>query len=375
MDSSRPLARLGTLARQLTAAGADAGAEEYRPRRVLFTGGAGFIGSNVLIHMAQTYPEVFFLCFDNLSEGSNLSNLSPLDDSANFRFVRGDVTSESAVRDVMLEYRLDTVMHFAAQTHVDRSFESPLKFSDANVMGTAVLLKVSRDVGIKRFLHVSTDEVYGENVNGHIFKESDAFLPGNPYSASKAAAECLVIGYNQSFGSDLQIVIVRPNNIYGPRQYPEKLIPKFILRLCRKQKLPLHGGGHAKRSFLFVEDAAKAFDVVLRRGVSGEAYNIGAKEGSTKTVLEVAQALLPYFGKQPSDLQEYVDVVADRVKNDASYDVQSSKIESLGWKPLVNFDEGLKQTVNWYLQNSQHWKSVEQALQADNSKAVFDAHR
>lgn len=379
MDSSRPLTRLGTVARHLTAtstatATAD-GAEEYQPRRILFTGGAGFIGSNVLIHMTRTYPEVFFLCFDNLSEGSNLSNLSPLDGSANFLFVKGDITSESAVRDVMVEHQLDTVMHFAAQTHVDRSFESPLKFTHANVTGTAVLLRISRDVGIKRFLHVSTDEVYGENVDGHIFTESDAFLPGNPYSASKAAAECLVIGYNQSFGSDLQIVTVRPNNIYGPRQYPEKMIPKFILRLLRKQKLPLHGGGHAKRSFLFVEDAAKAFDIVLRRGVPGEAYNIGAKEGSTRTVLEVAQALVPYFGKGLSDLQEYVDVVADRIKNDASYDVQSSKIESLGWKPSVDFDEGLKQTVNWYLQNSQHWKSVEQALQADNSKAVFDAHR
>jgi dTDP-glucose 4,6-dehydratase len=262
----------------------------------LFTGGAGFIGSNVLIHMVKTHPDVFFVCLDNLSEGSNRANLEPIDSASNWTFAEGDITSESTVRSVMERHRLDTVMHFAAQTHVDRSFRWPVEFSEANVIGTAVLLKVSYELGVKRFLHISTDEVYGENVNGKVFDENSNLMPGNPYSASKAGAECLVRGYMSSFGSKLPIVVVRPNNIYGPRQFPEKLIPKFIYRLSRKQKLPLHGGGQARRSFLFVEDAARAFDLVLHKGVPGEAYNIGATVKSTKSVLEVAQALLTHFG-------------------------------------------------------------------------------
>ncbi|CAJ1335672.1 unnamed protein product [Effrenium voratum] len=171
----------------------------------------------------------------------------------------------------------------------------------------------------------------------------------------------------ESFGRDLPIVVVRPNNIYGPRQYPEKMIPKFIFRLQRQQTLPLHGGGVARRSFLFVEDAAKAFDLVLRRGKPGEAYNIGAEPGSTKSVVEVARALMPHFGVDLADAEKHMEVVADRVKNDASYDVQSSKIRSLGWEPAVTFQEGLQRTVEWYRLHPMHWTSVEDALLPDNS--------
>lgn len=267
---------------------------------------------------------------------------------------------------MLADHQLDTVMHFAAQTHVDRSFVVPMKFTEVNAMGTAVLLQAARECRIRRFLHVSTDEVYGENVHGHIFSETDGFRPMNPYSASKAAAECIVHGYVESFGRDLPIVVVRPNNIYGPRQYPEKLIPKFILRLQRQQRLPLHGGGSARRSFLFVEDAAKAFDFVLRKGIPGEAYNIGAEPGSTKTVIQVAKALMPFFDIDTDSADSHLEVVADRVRNDASYDVESTKISELGWSPSVTFEEGLQRTVEWYLQHPSHWKSVEAALRADN---------
>ncbi|CAK9102834.1 unnamed protein product [Durusdinium trenchii] len=340
---------------------------EFVPRRILLTGGAGFIGSNVLIHLVHKYPEVRFVCLDNLSEGSNLANLRSVTGARNFAFLEGDVLCPKTVRETIISHELDTVMHFAAQTHVDRSFVMPVKFSEVNVLGTAVLLQACLELGVRRFLYVSTDEVYGENVGSHRFSETDPFRPGNPYSASKAAAECLVRGYMESFGRDLPIVVVRPNNIYGPRQYPEKLIPKFIYRLQRKQELPLHGGGRARRSFLFVEDAAEAFDLVLRKGRPGEAYNIGAGAGSTKSVLEVARALMEHFGIDAKQADQHMQVVADRVKNDASYDVHDAKIRNLGWKPLVTFEDGLRRTVEWYRQNPGHWTSVDDALLPDNS--------
>jgi dTDP-glucose 4,6-dehydratase len=316
--------------------------------------------------MVKTHPEIFFACLDNLSEGSNRANLEPIDGCPNWSFVEGDITSESTVRSTMEKHRLDTVMHFAAQTHVDRSFTRPVQFSTANVTGTAVLLKVAHEMGIKRFLHISTDEVYGENVNGMIFDENAHHMPGNPYSASKAGAECLLRGYMSSYGSQLPIVVVRPNNIYGPRQFPEKLIPKFIYRLNRKQRLPLHGGGRSRRSFLFVEDAARAFDLVLHKGVPGEAYNIGATVESTKSVREVATALLSHFGVAVCNAGDYFDVVEDRFKNDASYDIKADKIKALGWTPQVNFEEGLRRTVEWYSQHPAHWTNVDQALLAHN---------
>lgn len=278
----------------------------------------------------------------------------------------GCITDEAKVKSLMEKHRVDTVMHFAAQTHVDRSFTKPVEFSEANVIGTAVLLKVAKEVGVRRFLHVSTDEVYGENVNNVVFTEDAHFKPGNPYSASKAGAECLVHGYHESFGNALPLVVVRPNNIYGPRQYPEKMIPKFIYRLGRKQTLPLHGGGYTRRSFLFVEDAARAFDLVLRKGVPGMAYNIGAAQDSTRSVVEVANALLPYFGISPEQAKNHLEIVEDRAKNDASYDVDSTRIRALGWSPKVGFAEGLKRTVEWYLQNPNHWGSVDHALLPHN---------
>jgi dTDP-glucose 4,6-dehydratase/UDP-glucose 4,6-dehydratase len=343
---------------------------EYEPKRVLFTGGAGFIGSNTMIHLVQKHPSVLYVCLDNLSEGSNRANLDPIKDAKNFVFVEGSITDEALVLKIMTEHRLDTVMHFAAQTHVDRSFIRPVGFSETNVVGTAVLLKVAKDVGVRRFLHVSTDEVYGETAGGAVFKEDTPFCPGNPYSASKAGAECLVQGNIESFGKELPIVIVRPNNIYGPRQYPEKMIPKFIMRFKRGQTLTLHGEGASRRSFLYVEDAAEAFDLVLRRGVPGQAYNIGAHATATRSVKETALALLSLLGVPSTEVSKHLEMVGDRAKNDCAYDMDSSRIEALGWVARTKFDEGLRRTVDWYLQHQSHWSNIEQALLPHNGGAT-----
>mmetsp|Transcript_109543 Transcript_109543/g.194267 ORF Transcript_109543/g.194267 Transcript_109543/m.194267 type:complete len:784 (+) Transcript_109543:98-2449(+) len=340
---------------------------EHQPECVLFTGGAGFIGSNVLIHLVQKYPRVVFVCLDNLSQGSNRANLEPIEGADNFVFVLGNITSEATVRSLMMQYNCDTVMHFAAQTHVDHSFVRPVSFTEVNVMGTSVLLKVSKDLGVRRFVHVSTDEVYGDSNDGVVFTESSPLNPQNPYSSSKAAAECLVHGFQASFGDALPIVVVRPNNIYGPRQFPEKLIPKFVLRLARGQTLPLHGRGLTRRSFLFVEDAAEAFDLILHRGVPSQAYNIGAHEKSTRTVKDVGLAVLAAFGVPPEEAERHFELAGDRIKNDTAYDVDSSRIQALGWTPRTLFEDGLRRTVDWYLQHQNHWGNVEQALRPHNS--------
>jgi len=341
--------------------------QPFEPRRVLFTGGAGFIGSNVLIYMVQKYPEVFFVCLDNLSQGSNRANLEPIDNAKNFEFVLGSITSEATVRSVMRQHQLDTVMHFAAQTHVDHSFVRPVSFTETNAIGTSVLLKVAREMGVRRFLHISTDEVYGETAGGVVFNEDAHLCPGNPYSASKAAAECLVRGNIESFGNELPIVTVRPNNIFGPRQYPEKLIPKFIMRFLRGQTLTLHGQGESRRSFLYVEDAAEAFDICLRRGVPGMAYNIGAHETCTRAVKEVAHSLLGLLGVANADFPRHLELVGDRIKNDCAYDVDSTRIKALGWTARTMFDEGLQKTLEWYREHQNHWTNIDTALLPHNA--------
>jgi len=335
---------------------------EHQPERILVTGGAGFIGSNFVVHMLQKYPKYHIVVLDKLSYCSNVKNLDPVR-KMNCTFVKGDIQDANMVAKILNDHQIDSIVHFAAETHVDNSFGNSVAFTHSNVMGTHVLLECLRASKgqVRRFIHVSTDEVYGSCEDGVAKKEKVVLDPTNPYAATKAAAEHIVTSYLHSF--QLPVIITRGNNVYGPRQYPEKLIPKFINRLHRGMQLPLHGDGQNRRSFVYVKDVAKAFDLILHKGTTGETYNIGT-DNELKN-LEVAEALINAFGKENKQ-KEIITFVPDRAFNDVRYFIDSSKLHTLGWKPETAFKDGLKETINWYTVHADHWgkESMQRALRA-----------
>jgi len=327
---------------------------------VLLTGGAGFIGSHVLVRLVHKYPAARFVCLDKLEYCSSPLNMKPVVDCPNFLFVKGDITSTDLVNHLMDYYKIDTVMHFAAQTHVDNSFGNSLKFTVANVLGTHVLLESAKlfHNQIRRFIHVSTDEVYGESaMHGQSFDEKAALNPSNPYAATKAAAELLVRSYRQSFG--LPTIITRGNNVYGPNQYPEKLIPKFINLLLRNQPCTIHGNGQHRRNFVYVEDVARAYDTILSRGRPGEVYNIGTDFEIAN--LAVARMLLREFGRATEE-SKWIVFVEDRNFNDVRYHINLDKLSALGWRPQVAFEDGLMRTIEWYKTHQDHFPNITGAL-------------
>lgn len=336
--------------------------EDYQPTSVLLTGGAGFIGSHVLVHLTQTYPDVKFVCLDAVLYCSTERNFEEIKDNANFKFVRGDILSRDLVKYLMKTEKVDTVMHFAAQTHVDNSFGNSLEFTKTNVVGTHVLLECARELmpQIRRFIHVSTDEVYGESELGEGGKTiADNLDPTNPYAASKAAAEFVAKSYAHSF--KMPIIITRGNNVYGPKQYPEKLIPKFTHLLNQGKPCTMHGTGLSLRSFLHVHDVARAFETILLKGKIGMIYNIGTDIEITN--LDVAKTLIKAFGLQDEE-DKYIVHVRDRHFNDQRYHIDSSDLIALGWKEEIGFDEGLTMTKEWYLNNVDHWGDVSDVLVA-----------
>lgn len=330
----------------------------YEPKNILITGAAGFIGSHVANRLVRSYPHYNVLVLDKMDYCSSLKNLDPSRGSPNFKFVEGDIASPGLVRRLLVDNSIDTVMHFAAQTHVDSSFgDGSLEFTKNNVHCTHVLLEACKQVKIKRFIHVSTDEVYGESEADAVAgkREDSRLLPTNPYSASKAGAEMLVMAYGASYG--LPVITTRGNNVYGPHQFPEKLIPKFVLLAMRGLPLPVYGNGMNARSYLYCDDVADAFDVVLHKGEAGQVYNISAAK--ERKAIEVARDICEILGV---DARKAVSFVEDRPFHDQRYFVDSEKLKKLGWSERTPWEEGLRKTVAWYARNLGHWGDVGDAL-------------
>lgn len=315
------------------------------------TGCCGFIGSNVINYMCNKYPTVNFVNVDKLDYCSSLRNISG--ELANYTFYKCDIQNRDMISHILKLHSIDTVIHFAAQTHVDNSFGNSIQFTVDNVIGTHSLLECCKHYGnIRRFIHISTDEVYGEvGSDEDECCETKVLTPTNPYAATKASAEHLVFSYYHSF--KLPVIVVRGNNVYGPRQYPEKLIPKFITFLSAGKKCTIHGQGETIRNFIHVDDVASAIDVIVKKGSDGNIYNIGSK--NEFSVMDITRKLVKII-KNSDEIEDHVEFVKDRDFNDFRYSISNKKLVDLGWNELIKFDEGLLKTVEWYLNvDEKHW--------------------
>lgn len=329
--------------------------QSYKPERVLVTGGAGFIASHIVVRLVRKYPHIHVVCVDKLDYCSSLSNLDTVKDKPNFKFIKGNLTSPDLVSYILETEKIDTIIHAAAQTHVDNSFGNSFSFTENNVLGTHVLVEAAKQQGIKRFIHVSTDEVYGSSYAEEASHcENDALEPTNPYAATKAAAESIARSYWFSF--KFPVIVTRGNNVYGPHQYPEKIIPKFVRRLVNGKSCCIHGSGQNYRHYIYVEDVAAAFDTIMHNGVDGEIYNIGCDDEFTN--MHVATKLIEAIHPECKDVTEHIEYVKDRPFNDTRYYINSTKLHSLGWKPEVDFESGLRRTIEWYKAVDLDWWPV-----------------
>lgn len=325
------------------------------------TGGAGFIGSNFIHYVLKKYPDCQVVNFDALTYAGNLENLSQVEIDSRYKFIQGDICEFSQVKPAM--EGCDVVVHFAAESHVDRSITGPGIFVKTNVIGTQVLLDVAKELGIKRFHHVSTDEVFGTLELGQetYFSENTPYAPHSPYSASKAGSDHLVRAYADTYG--LPVTISNCTNNYGPFHFPEKAIPLFITNAMQDKPLPLYGTGKAVRDYLFVEDHCAAIDVILQKGKNGETYCIGGD--SEKNGIEVAETVLQLLGK-PESLKTFVQ---DRQGHDMRYAMDHGKLTSeLGWKPSVDFEEGMRRTIKWYKGNESWWRRIVSGEYLDSNR-------
>ncbi|RSM10446.1 hypothetical protein CEP52_003544 [Fusarium oligoseptatum] len=336
------------------------GSTKFEPhpdvKNIMITGGAGFIASWLVRHLTLTYPHAYnIVSFDKLDYCASLNNTRALNEKRNFSFYQGDITNPVEVVDCLERYNIDTIFHFAAQSHVDLSFGNSYGFTHTNVYGTHVLLESAKKVGIKRLIHISTDEVYGEvKDDDDDLLEASILAPTNPYAASKAAAEMLVNSYQRSF--KLPVIIVRSNNVYGPHQFPEKIIPKFSSLLHRGQPVVLHGDGSPTRRYLYAGDAADAFDTILHKGEMGQIYNVGSYDEISNITL--CHKLLAEMGINDQDTTEFknwVKYTHDRPFNDHRYAVDATKLKQLGWTQKTPFENGLKITMDWYRRYGDRW--------------------
>lgn len=320
--------------------------------KILVTGGAGFIGGNFVQYMIENYPDYNIYNLDLLTYAGDLTKHSNIEKKGNYYFIKDDITSRDRIFSLFKRERFDYVVHFAAESHVDRSISNPGIFIKTNVLGTQVLLDASLKSDITKFIHISTDEVYGElDFNSSkIFTEDSLLQPNSPYSASKASSDLLVRSYQRTYG--LPVNIIRCTNNYGPYQFPEKLIPLTISRLVKNQRVPIYGTGENIRDWLHVYDFCNAIDKVMHEGKNGEIYNVGGN--NEKTNLEVVKTIINILGKS----EDLIEFVKDRPGHDKRYAIDSSKLRKLGWKPTYTFETGIVQTINWYLDNKDWWERI-----------------
>ena len=323
-------------------------------KNILVTGGAGFIGGNFVHYMVNKYPEYKIVNLDALTYAGNLETLKDVENKPNYKFVKGNISDREFIFNLFKEEHFDIVINFAAESHVDRSVENPGIFIETNIIGTQVLLDASKEFGVKRYHQVSTDEVYGDlplDKPDLFFTEETPLNPSSPYSASKASADFLVNAYQRTFG--LPTTISRCSNNYGPYHFPEKLIPLMISRALSNKLLPVYGNGQNVRDWLHVEDHCAAIDLIVHKGKVGEIYNVGGH--NERTNLQVVKSILKALGKDES----LITYVKDRPGHDLRYAIDPTKLEKeLGWKPKYNFDTGIAQTIQWYLDNRYWWENI-----------------
>lgn len=316
-------------------------------KRILVTGGCGFIGSNFIRYILDKYPEYKIINLDKLTYSGNLENLKDIQNNSNYKFVKGDICDADIVKKLVKD--TEVIVHFAAETHVDRSITSPDDFLKTNIYGTFTLLEAAKEQKVKLFIQIGTDEVYGSRESG-FSKEGDSLNPSSPYAASKAAADLLAISFYKTY--KLPVMITRSSNNFGPYQFPEKIIPLFITNLLENKKVGLYGDGLNVRDWLYVLDNIKAIDLIMHKGRIGEIYNIGA--GNLFTNLELTRTILKMMDKDVSFIEE----VPDRPGHDARYALDFSKLKNLGWQPRSRFEDALCDTIDWYKENISWWKPL-----------------
>ena len=321
---------------------------------IIVTGGAGFIGSNFIFHMLKKYPEYRIVCLDKLTYAGNLSTLSSVMDKPNFRFVKADICDREAVENLFEEEKPDIVVNFAAESHVDRSIEDPGIFLKTNILGTQTLMDACRKYGIKRYHQVSTDEVYGDlplDRPDLLFTEQTPIHTSSPYSSSKAGADLLVLAYYRTYG--LPVTVSRCSNNYGPDHFPEKLIPLMIANALNDKPLPVYGECLNVRDWLYVEDHCKAIDLIIHKGRVGEVYNIGGHNEMRN--IDIVKLICKELGKS----EDLITHVTDRKGHDMRYAIDPTKIHNeLGWLPETKFEDGIKKTIQWYLDNKEWWENI-----------------
>jgi dTDP-glucose 4,6-dehydratase len=345
-------------------------------KRILITGGAGFIGSHVVRLFANAYPDISVYNLDKLTYAGNLENLKDIEDKSNYTFIRGDITDEKLVEDLFISENFDGIIHLAAESHVDRSIDNPLEFLYTNILGTVNLLNAARKIWTdkkdKRFYHISTDEVYGSLKEGAYFSELTPYDPRSPYSASKASSDHFVRAYSNTYG--LPIVISNCSNNYGPYQFPEKLIPLCINNIKNNRSIPVYGRGDNIRDWLYVEDHARAIEKIFFHGIHGETYNIGGNnEWKNIDLIKLLCKIMDERLTRPAGASEkLITFVKDRAGHDLRYAIDATKITNqLEWEPSVTFEEGLAKTVDWYLKNDNWLSNVTSGSYMDYYKAHY----